>query len=1007
MIQSALYRIIKQGSFNYQLLLTADSKQAESAAEICRFTQTHIPFVLPELPIRFGDDLSTFREELLHTLHSLGAFYKEDSPKILIAPINSVLYALPKAELLQSFTIKLGESYDFSHFKQRLMEYGYECVEVVELAGEISFRGDIIDIFMPHCENPYRIAFFDNEIESIRAFDTSTQLSNPSEIQELCITPALFSLSQKESETLQSQVAKSEFDGFHHNIASFGFWLLGQNAHFLPLSYTTLLTPQALDEAREIYSLNPMPHALSLESIESLPLIDICDGYSDITFTPANLKSMLKAHANRQITLIANNPIMLKDIAFSQDVHIKYAPFIVNLITPNELILSLNILSPKKKHKKPTLKLNEIAQGEYIVHSEYGIGLFIGLKSAQIAGVTREFLEIAYQGDDKLLLPVENLNMIDRYVADSGQIPAIDKLGKGSFAKLKQKVRTKLLAIANAIIDLAAKRNLLQGTYIDTQNPMLISFQNDCGFILTDDQKRSIDEIYADLSSGKVMDRLLSGDVGFGKTEVAINAIYAVCLSGYQAAMVVPTTLLCTQHYNALCHRLSPHNIRVARCDRFLKPSEKKQLLDALENGEIQVVIGTHALFNAAFHKLGLIVVDEEHKFGVKQKERIKALSLNTHLLSMSATPIPRTLNMALSRIKSLSSLQTPPVERIPVRTFIKLYKASLLKEVILRELRRGGQVFYIHNNIASIQRQAQELLSLLPQLKIAILHSQIDNATSEAIMSDFATNKYNLLLCTSIVESGIHLPNANTIIVAEADKFGIADLHQLRGRVGRGNKEGFCYFLLQDMEHITPEAKKRLMALEKNSYLGSGENLAYYDLEIRGGGNLLGEAQSGHIKDIGYGLYLRMLEECIHYLSGSGSGSIERTQCDIKLNINAYLNPQLIPSDQLRLELYRRLCFCEDTNAINDIESEIFDRFGALDKESESFLALIRIKALANKVGLKQIMHYGQNITLSYPDGTKEQLTSPSKDYDDVIECITVFLRKKLQSAMTIKESQ
>ncbi|WP_304646175.1 transcription-repair coupling factor, partial [uncultured Helicobacter sp.] len=846
--------------------------------------------------------------------------------------------------------------------------------------------------------NPNRIAFFDDEVESIRTFDIHTQMSNPNELQELCIPPALFSLNPQESESIQSQVQKSNFEGFSKDIASFGFWFLGEGAHFLPLQYCTLLTQEALSEASEIYSLNPMEKALPLKDIESLCVCEICEGYSDISFVPNNLVSMIRTHSNRAITLITHNDIKLKayDKSDLEGVKIKHSSAVVNLITPDELLLSLNTFAPKLKHKKPTLKLNEIAQGEYVVHSEYGIGLFMGLKSAQIAGVVRDFIEIAYQGEDRLLLPVENLNMIDRYVADSGQIPLLDRLGKGSFAKLKQKVRVKLLEIANGIIELAAKRNLLQGIKIEVQNPALLTFQNACGFTLTKDQVRSIEEIYADLSSGKVMDRLLSGDVGFGKTEVAMNAIYATYLSGYQSAMIVPTTLLCSQHYHALVARLSPFGVRVGRCDRFLKGSEKKQLFWALKNNEVQVVVGTHALFGAEFAKLGLIVVDEEHKFGVKQKERIKEISANTHLLSMSATPIPRTLNMALSQIKSLSSLQTPPMDRIPVRTFIKVSKDSLLKEVILRELRRGGQVFYIHNNIASIQKRANELQSLLPQLKIAILHSQVDNATSEAIMCDFAANKYNLLLCTSIVESGIHLPNANTIIVAVADRFGIADLHQLRGRVGRSNKEGFCYFLLQDMDSITPEAKKRLMALEKNSYLGSGENLAYYDLEIRGGGNLLGEAQSGHIKNIGYGLYLRMLEECIHYLSGKGVAA--QSQCDLKLNINAYLNPQLIASDKLRLELYRRLSLCENISAVNDIESEIFDRFGGLDKESEAFLELIRIKVLANACALKQIMHYGQNITFVYADNSKESVVSPSKDWDDVMESIMVFLRKKLQ---------
>lgn len=998
MIQSCLYKLLKQGNFPYELLLTKDTKQSQDAYELIKLFDYQKAFVLPELRIHFGDDLSSFREEFLGVLSVLRTFYAATSPKILISPISSVLYPLPKEQILQTFNLSFGQRYDLAVLKKHIVEYGYECVEVVELEGEVSFRGDIVDIFMPHSESPYRIAFFDDEVESIRIFDTHTQMSNPTEVKEICIAPALFSLNPQQSSDIQSLVNQSDFDGFNKDIASFGFWFLGENAHFLPLYFCSLLTPQALLEAKEIYSLDSMEHALTLEQLQQIGCCEASEGYSDILFKPANLASMIDAHSNREITLIAHNDIKLKAFDIStQGLHIKYSDAVVNIITPNELILSLNTFTPKIKHKKPTLKLNEIAQGEYVVHSEYGIGIFEGIKQAQIVGVVRDFIEISYQGEDKLLLPVENLNMIERYVADSGQIPMLDGLGRGSFAKLKQKVKTKLLEIAHSIIDLAAKRNLLQGIKIDTQNPSLLSFQNACGFTLTRDQIRSIEEIYTDLSSGKVMDRLLSGDVGFGKTEVAMNAIYAVCLSGFQAAMIVPTTLLCAQHYHSLQMRLESFGIRVARCDRFLSTAEKKRLFLGLKNNEVDVVVGTHALLGAEFAKLGLIVVDEEHKFGVKQKERIKALCAHTHLLSMSATPIPRTLNMALSHIKSLSSLHTPPVDRIPVRTFTKNAKDSLLKEIILRELRRGGQVFYIHNNIATIQKKAQEIQSLLPQLKIAILHSKVESTQTENIMLDFANNVYNVLLCTSIIESGIHLPNANTIVVASADRFGIADLHQLRGRVGRGNKEGFCYFLVEDMEVITPEAKKRLMALEKNSYLGSGENLAYYDLEIRGGGNLLGEAQSGHIKNIGYGLYLRLLEECINYLSGKGS--VQQVQCDLKINLNAYLNPQLIASDKLRLELYRRLSLCEEISEVNDIESEIFDRFGALDTMSKAFLELICVKVLANKLRLKQIMHYGQNITITYMDNTKESIISPSKDWDDVLECIMVFLRKQIQN--------
>lgn len=1016
MIQASLYRLLTQSTLEYELLLCADSAQVQDASECFNFLNARFlaegkpsiqAFSLPEMRANFGDDLSPFREEFLELLCVLRNFYAAPSPKILIAPIASVLYPLPKNDILRSFCIRRGELQEgfYTSLKERILRYGYECVEVVELEGEVSFRGDIIDIFMPKTSAPHRIVFFDDEIESIRCFDIHTQLSDKNELDNLEIIPALFALTSKQESELQERVQNGEFEGFSKDMACFGLWVLGEDAAYLSDSLHPIISLEALKEAHEIYSfmsedsLDPTrSNALPLASIESFPHLLPTPGYEDILFHPAHLASILKAHAQRKTTLLIPNEVRKKSIEVPlENLRILISGAVFNIITPDELILSLNTRTRKlSSHKKSKLKLNEITQGEYVVHSEYGVGIFEGIKQAEVAGVVRDFIQIAYQGEDKLLLPVENLNMIDRYVADSGQIPLLDRLGKGSFARLKQKVRTKLLEIANGIIELAAKRNLLQGVRIDTQKAELIHFRQSCGFVLTEDQERSIEEIFSDLSSGRVMDRLLSGDVGFGKTEVAMNAMYAVCLSGYQTAMIVPTTLLSSQHFHTMQERLGACGIRVARCDRFLKAQEKKMLFHALEEGSVQVVVGTHALLGAKFKNLALIVVDEEHKFGVKQKEQIKTLSSDTHLLSMSATPIPRTLNMALSQIKGLSSLHTPPQERIPVRTFVKVGKDSLLKEVILRELRRGGQVFYIHNNIASIEKKRKELEAIIPQLKIATLHSQVENSKSEEIMLSFAQGKYNVLLCTSIVESGIHLPNANTIIVASADRFGIADLHQLRGRVGRGNKEGFCYFLVEDMELITQEAKKRLSALEKNSYLGSGENLAYYDLEIRGGGNLLGEAQSGHIKNIGYGLYLRMLEECINYLSGKGS--IAETQCDLKLNINAYLSPELIASDKLRLELYRRLSLCEESDEVNDIESEIFDRFGKLDSVSEAFIELIRIKVLANKLGIKQILHYGQNLTLTRADNTKESLRAESKDWDNVLSCLLGYLRVELK---------
>ncbi|MDD2639967.1 MAG: helicase-related protein, partial [Arcobacteraceae bacterium] len=628
-----------------------------------------------------------------------------------------------------------------------------------------------------------------------------------------------------------------------------------------------------------------------------------------------------------------------------------------------------------------------------VVHEEYGIGQFKGIEPVTVMGAKRDFVKLLYANDDKLFIPVENIDIIDRYVADGSSYAMLDQLGKGSFAKLKAKVKDKLFAIANDIIKLAAARELVNGIQINTNKKALLDFSLSAGFEYTKDQTRSIKEIFADLSSGKVMDRLLSGDVGFGKTEVAMNAILAVFLDGYQCLFVCPTTLLATQHYHSMQKRFEGFGLKMAKLDGKTSTKEKNHIKKGLEDGTYDLVIGTHSLLDIKTKNLALVIIDEEHKFGVKQKEKLKNLREDVHIFSMSATPIPRTLNLALSKLKGMSALLTPPSERLGVRTFVKEYSDQLIKEIILREKRRGGQLFYVHNNIASIEAKKSDLLEILPNIKIEIIHSQIKPAESEKIIDDFSEGKFDILLATSIVESGLHLPQANTIVIDGADRFGIADLHQLRGRVGRSNKEGFCYFVVNDKKTITPDAIKRLVALESNSYLGSGTALAHQDLEIRGGGNIIGEAQSGHIKQIGYGLYLKMLEDALASLSGDIK-ALHKT-VDIKLAISAYISSEYISEDRVRLELYRRLSKALRKEEVYEIEEEMEDRFGKPDVITKQFIELILIKIFALEKSIKMISSYEMNITFTQENDTKESIKSPSKDDDDIIATTLKYLRK------------
>ncbi|MFP6294603.1 transcription-repair coupling factor [Helicobacter pylori] len=994
MIQSSLYRALNKG-FDYQILACKDFKESELAKEVISYFKPNIKAVLfPEFRVKKNDDLRSFFEEFLQLLGGLREFYQALENKqeaIIIAPISALLHPLPKKELLESFKITLLEKYNLKDLKDKLFYYGYEILDLVEVEGEASFRGDIVDIYAPNSK-AYRLSFFDTECESIKELDPTTQMSLKEDLLEIEIPPTLFSLDEPSYKDLKTKVEQSPLNSFSKDLTSFGLWFLGEKAQDLLSVYKSVISPRALEEIQELASLNELDD----ERFKFLKVLENAQGYEDLEIHAHALEGFIALHSNHKITLLAPNKTILDNVLGAiekSSMECVIAPFVLNFKTPDGIFISLNSFERKKKRQKSKLALNELNPGEWVVHDDYGVGVFSQLIQHSVLGSKRDFLEIAYLGEDKLLLPVENLHLIARYVAQSDSVPAKDRLGKGSFLKLKAKVRAKLLEIASKIIELAAERNLILGKKMDVHLAELEVFKSHAGFEYTSDQEKAIAEISRDLSSKRVMDRLLSGDVGFGKTEVAMHAIFCAFLNGFQSALVVPTTLLAHQHFETLRVRFENFGVKVARLDRYA--SEKNKLLKAVELGQVDALIGTHAILGAKFKNLGLVVVDEEHKFGVKQKEALKELSKSVHFLSMSATPIPRTLNMALSQIKGISSLKTPPTDRKPSRTFLKEKNDELLKEIIYRELRRNGQIFYIHNHIASISKVKTKLEELIPKLKIAILHSQINANKSEEIMLEFAKGNYQVLLCTSIVESGIHLPNANTIIIDNAQNFGLADLHQLRGRVGRGKKEGFCYFLIEDQKSLNEQALKRLLALEKNSYLGSGESVAYHDLEIRGGGNLLGQDQSGHIKNIGYALYTRMLEDAIYELSG-GKKRLEKS-VEIQLGVSAFLNPELIASDSLRLDLYRRLSLCEDVDEVGQIHEEIEDRFGKIDDLSAQFLQIITLKILANQLGIIKLSNFNQNITLTYSDEKKESLKAPSKDDNDILETLLKHLRTQI----------
>lgn len=1000
MYQSDIYEYLEslnaqRSTLNTSLLICKDDKEAVQIRDVATLLGFEA-YVLPDIRAGVGDDLRPFDEEVHVFLVTLGAYHRSTEKKLLISPLRTLFIPFPKVEYLEQKTIEFGDKLDLNILKNTLYHWGYHFSDIAASRGEVSIRGDIIDIFPIDADKPYRIGLFDDEVETIQLYDEATQKrilpkEGEDELDHVTFSSAFLSLDAEAYEALKSRVEKSKYESFVKDIDALGLWHLGELGSSALEQFEGVFATSMQAELDEVYTLGTPLVSKDAFELESIPP---ATRYRDLEVIDPN--KLLEQHKDKKIIIIARNESIVRGSHLEnfEGITFVYQDGIVNLLGADRIILSLNKPIKRKKVKKASIILDELKPGDYVVHENHGVGIFKGIEKREVLGATSEFVVMSYQNSDLLLIPVSSLEVIDRFVADSGTLPVLDQLGKTSFKKLKGKVREKLFAIASQIINLSAQRHLKKGIVLKSGTEEHAIFMAKAGFVHTEDQERAIHEMLEDMASGRMMDRLLSADVGFGKTEVAMNAMYIAAKNGFQSMMIAPTTLLSAQHYKSLKARFDGTEVRIAKLDRFSTTAQKKATLAGLQDGSIDVVVGTHALLGAKFKNLALVVIDEEHKFGVKQKEALKEMSVDVHLLSMSATPIPRSLNMAMSQIKTFSEILTPPVERQGVRTFVKSYDEKVIKEAILREQRRGGQIFYVFNSITMIEEKKKELLEILPKLRIAVLHSQISAKETEDEMMKFEDGEYDVLLSTSIVESGIHMPHANTMIVDGADNFGIADLHQLRGRVGRGSKEGYAYFIVGDKERLTDQAKRRLLALESHSDLGSGAVLAFHDLEIRGGGNIIGEAQSGHIKQIGYGLYLRMLEDAIKELSGQEKEV--STQVDMKLSINAYLNEELIEEDRLRLELYRRLSQCEETAEVYEISSEIEDRFGRLDTVTKHFIDVMAMKVIARKKGISKVSSYGENVFIEFLVENKERVTvkSPSKDDDDIVATAMGFLK-------------
>ncbi len=891
----------------------------------------------------------------------------------IVCSFRSFLTPVWNRGRLEEITINLkkGIVFERDQMCKRLKEIGYKMVPIVSERGEYSQRGWIFDIFPSTSEEPLRVEFFGDEIETIKTFDIETQRSKD-EISGYKIFPSVEPLSGDTIKDISSHRkfffsdSIKERDGLSEDVIFFSKYSLkgnGYEAGFLTMKGLGIIA----DERRNIEEL---PHKIRLVQKENrVVFISSSKGQAE------RLKEILR-DGGIIAPLIDRNELLNYGGSVSITLgNLSSGFFLPGLmvLTEKEIFGERPIYRPIKRSKVSKLltSLDDLLPGDFVVHKEHGIGKFQGLIHQRVEDIEEDLLVLDYEGG-RLYIPLYAINTIHKYHSEEKIIPKIDRLGGKTWQRTREKVRRKIQEMAERLIKLYAEREIYKGFSFSADTELHKEFDSFFDYEETPDQLTAISEIKRDMESEKPMDRLVCGDVGYGKTEVAMRAAFKAVYDGMQVAVLVPTTILCEQHYRTFKSRFSAFPVNIDYLSRFKSRKEQVKTLNALSRGDIDIIIGTHSLLadNIKFYKLGLLIIDEEHKFGVRQKEKIKELKKGVDVLTLTATPIPRTLYMALSDIRDMSVIETPPEERLAVKSIVSVFNEELIKEAIYREIERNGQVFFVHNRIKDICKIAEYLTKLAPSARIAVAHGQMDERELEKIMRKFYDREIDVLVSTAIVGSGLDIPTANTIIINRADLMGLAELYQLRGRVGRSNVRAYSYFLIPGKDIITEDAKKRLQALQEMSYLGAGFRLAMKDLEIRGAGNLLGPEQSGHIHAVGFDLYLEMLEKAVAELKGMKIE--EEIEPSINLRIKAFITEDYIEDMTLRLSIYRRIASARTQEELNTLEFEMEDRFGKPPPEVRNLLDIMRLKIMAKGLLITNIHDIDGRIQIRFSPDTK-----------------------------------
>ncbi|NOH53042.1 transcription-repair coupling factor [Vibrio coralliilyticus] len=1054
---------------SHTLLAVADPQTAlKLLQEIEQFTQQEVS-LFPDWETLPYDNFSPHQEIISDRIARLYQLPTQNSG-ITIVPINTLLQRQSPRDFLMQHTlmVKVGDLYSLEKLRIQLEKSGYRHVDQVFGPGEYASRGSILDLFPMGASDPFRIDFFDDEIDTIRTFDPENQRSID-DVKEIRLLPAHeFPTSEsaiedfrirwrqrfearREPESVYMQVSKGTWPAgieywqplfFEHTETLFDY--IADDSQLITVGDLEAAIDHFLSDVdyrydqRKVDPLRPLlpPEELWLKKDElfsrfkTLPQIQlsadaVVEKQGRTNPTIQLLPELAVQHQNKEpmsalrqfsenftgkivfsvesegrreallelLQRIKLRPVEHESFSAATESNDKFTLVLgasehgflfgdnqVALICESDL-LGDRVIQRRRKDRKTTnsdaviRNLAELKPGQPVVHIDHGIGRYIGLQTLEAGGMTTEYVTLEYQNDAKLYVPVAALNLISRYSGGAEESAPLHKLGGEAWAKARRRAAEKVRDVAAELLDVYAKRELKPGYKFALDRDQYATFKAGFPFEETDDQSMAINAVMSDMCQAKAMDRLVCGDVGFGKTEVAMRAAFLATDNGKQVAVLVPTTLLAQQHFENFRDRFANLPIRVEVLSRFKTAKEQKQVLQDIEDGKVDLVVGTHKLLSndIKFKDLGLLIVDEEHRFGVRQKEKMKAMRADVDILTLTATPIPRTLNMAMSGMRDLSIIATPPARRLAIKTFVRQRDDAVVREAVLREIMRGGQIYFLHNQVETIEKVAADLEKLIPEARITVAHGQMRERELERIMNDFYHQRFNLLVCTTIIETGIDVPTANTIIMDRADNLGLAQLHQLRGRVGRSHHQAYAYLLTPHPKAMTKDAIKRLDAIASLEDLGAGFTLATHDLEIRGAGELLGDEQSGQIQSVGFTLYMEMLEQAVEALKEGKEPSLDellREQTEVEMRLPALLPDDYIPDINTRLSMYKQIASVSDKAELDDLKIELIDRFGLLPDATKNLLSVSEMKLEAGSLKVKKIEAHDKGGFIEfYPD--------------------------------------